>query len=249
MTFRSASLFAAAALAGLTAPALAQDYDPGEPPPLPTWEDQTEQAPSYASEDQDPRWLEPREQPIAPYGEGPAMGYSPEQRAAWLDQCRAAYHDAAGRERGQVIGGLLGAAAGGVAGNRIAGSGSRLGGTLIGAGVGALAGAAIGGAVGAEADRERLDECEAYLVRYEQSYQGYAAGYAPGAYGYHYPYPYPVMWVRVPIVTERRGDCGCQTVVEEFSEEQPAPPPVRTTRRVKIQRVAPEPDKRVRTER
>jgi len=57
------------------------------------------------------------------------------------------------------------------------------------------------------------------------------------------------MWVRVPIVTERRGDCGCQTVVEEFSEEQPAPPPVRTTRRVKIQRVAPEPDKRVRTER
>jgi len=40
----------------------------------------------------------------------------------------------------------------------------------------------------------------------------------------------------MPIVTERR-DCGCKTVIEEWTEEEPAPPRVR--------RAAP--DKRIRT--
>ena len=80
-------------------------------------------------------------------------------------------------------------------------------------------------------------------MRYEQSYAGYGHGYAregawtPGMVGYHYPYPYPVMWVKVPIVTER-GDCGCETVVEEVVVEE-APPP--RARRTKIQRLAPAP--------
>ena len=106
--------------------------------------------------------------------------------------------------------------------------------------------AAIGGAIGSESDRDRLDECEAYLLRHEQGYRGpvyaqahgYPQGHAQGAYGYHYPYPYPVMWVKVPIVTERRG-CGCETVVEEWVEEEETTPP--PARRAKIRRVAPEP--------
>lgn len=67
--------------------------------------------------------------------------------------------------------------------------------------------------------------------------RGYPPGHGAGAWGYHYPYPYPVMWVRVPIITERR-DCGCETVVEEWIEEEPAPPRVR--------RAPPPRDKRIR---
>ena len=96
----------------------------------------------------------------------------------------------------------------------------------------------IGGEVGAEADRDHYDACEAYLLRHERSYRGYDHG--AGAWGYHYPYPYPVMWVRVPIVTKRR-DCGCETVVEEWVEEEPAPP------RVRRAAPRPRPDKRIRT--
>jgi hypothetical protein len=185
---------------------------------------------------------------------GAAFAYPPEQRTQWLEQCRATYYsDERGERRGEVVGGVLGAVAGGVAGNRIAGEGSRLGGTLIGAGVGGLAGAAIGGAVGRDADRSRIDECEDYLLRYERSLndrsQAYSYGHAQSAVGYHYPYPYPVMWVKVPIHTVRRGDCGCETVVEEWIEEEPAPPPARRVQRTKIQRIvapAPAPDKRVR---
>jgi hypothetical protein len=260
MTIRSACLFAAAALGAVAAPALAQDgrYDPGPPPPLPevgAWEDEWVEDEAYEQEDSswehrethsdghDARpgeWRHPPEH-------GEAWAYPAEQRTQWLEQCRATYRGHRGRERGQIIGGVLGAVAGGVAGSEIAEGSDNLGGTLIGAGVGGLAGAAIGGAIGADSDRDRLDECEQYLLRYEQSYRGYGQGYASahgeGAYGYHYPYPYPVMWVRVPIHTERRGDCGCETVVEEVVVEEAAPPPAR---RSKIRRVVPAADKRVR---
>jgi hypothetical protein len=233
MTLRFASLLAAGVLAALAAPVLAQDsYDPGPPPPLPAWDEELEEYPDEEYRDEEDTWVEQS----GHHGPPPhAMGYPPEQRAAWLEECRARYHDASGRRRGQVIGGLLGAVAGGVAGSAIAEGSDNLGGTLIGAGVGGLAGAAIGGEIGAEANRDRIDECEAYLLRHEQSYRGHGPG--PGAYGYHYPYPYPVMWVRVPIVTERR-DCGCETEVEEWVEEEPAPP--------RIRRTVPRRDKRIR---
>ena len=249
MTIRTASWLAAAVLAATAAPAFAQDgpYHPGPPPPLPQADEEAwdEDYAEDAYEDEGAEW---REHPVPhrthqgrglpPLVVAPAMGYSAAQRGAWLAQCRAAYHDASGRRRGEAIGGVLGAVAGGVAGNRIA-DGERLGGTLIGAGVGGLAGAAIGGAIGAASDRDEIDACEAYLLRYEQSYDGHGA--VPGAHGYGYPYG-PVMWVKVPIVTHRHGrDCGCETVVEEWVEEA-APPPVGRAKRVKIRPA----DKRVR---
>ena len=253
MTIRSASLLAVAIVLGAAtaAPALAQDgrYDPGPPPPLPAWDGELEEYPDDEYVEDEEVWENHGDHHrnrdgypgMRAHGPGHAAGYPPEQRTAWLEQCRATYHDESGRRRGQVIGGLLGAVAGGVAGSEIAEGDNNLGGTLIGAGVGGLAGAAIGGAIGAEADRNRIDECEAYLLRYEQSYRGQGPGHyyghAAGAYGYHYPYPYPVMWVKVPIVTERR-DCGCETMVEEWVEEEPAPP--------RIRRVAPPRDKRIR---
>lgn len=241
MTLRFASLLATAALAAMAAPALAQDgYDPGPPPPLPAWDEELDEYPDDEYLDEEDAWeVQRRHHGPPPHAAPHAMGYPPEQRAGWLEECRARYHDANGRARGQVIGGLLGAVAGGVVGSEIAEGDDNLGGTLIGAGVGGLAGAAVGGAVGAEADRDRIDECEAYLLRYEHGYRGHGPNYgrAPGAYGYHYPYPYPVMWVRVPIVTERR-DCGCETVVEEWVEEEPAP--------LRIRRAPPRPDKRIR---
>ena len=250
MTIRSASWLAAAALAATAVPALAQDgYQPGPPPPLPppgAWEEEwTGSDDGYP--DEDARW---EEQGLAQGAPPQQLGYSPEQRAQWLEQCRATYYrDGSGRESGQVIGGVLGGVAGGVVGSEIAEGDDNLGGVLVGAGVGALAGAAVGGAIGAEADRDRADQCESYLLRYEQSLHGPGPGYAHGAYGYAYPYPYPVMWVRVPIHTRHGRNCGCPTVVEEVVvEEQAAPPPARRT---KIQRIAPapapRPDKRVRT--
>ena len=128
---------------------------------------------------------------------------------------------------------------------------SSVGGRFLGGGIARIPAGGIGGAIGARSDRGRVDECESYLLRHEQSYRGYgygeAPGYAEGAVGYHYPYPYPVMWVKVPIHTVRRGDCGCETVVEEWIEEEPAPPPARRAKRVKIQRVVATPGKRVRT--
>lgn len=217
MTIRSASLLIASALAGAAAPALAQDgvYDPGPPPPLPEYQSQEwdeewdeyldEAPPSLEAHDDAPEDL------IGALRAGdlqPTLrwqrAYSDEQRARWLEQCRWNHAEANGREEGQVIGGLLGAIAGGVAGNRIA-DGARLGGTLIGAGIGGLAGVAIGGAIGAAADRERsqdrLDVCEDYLLRYEQSFHGHLAvhgGYSqPCACG-------PVVWVRVPVVRHRQ---------------------------------------------
>jgi len=253
MTLRFASLLAAAGLATLAAPAHAQDgYDPGPPPPLPAWDesawDEAEEYPDDEYRDGEEAWGEEEawdeeevwEERGVHHGPPPrAVGYPPEQRAAWLEECRARYHDASGRARGQVIGGVLGAVAGGVAGSAIAEGDDNLGGTLIGAGVGGLAGAVIGGEVGERADRRRIDECEAYLVRYERGYRAHGPGHGAGAWGYHYPYPYPVMWVRVPIVTERR-DCGCETVVEERIVEERVPPPVRRA-------APPRRDKRIRT--
>ena len=78
---------------------------------------------------------------------------------------------------------------------------------------------------------------EDQLEAIEETSKRRGDGHGQGAYGYHYPYPYPVMWVKVPIVAERR-DCGCETVVEEWVEEEPAPP--------RIRRIAPPRDKRIR---
>jgi hypothetical protein len=184
MTLRCASLLAAAALAATAAPALAQDsYDPGPPPPLPAWEDEVD---DYREEIEEEWEEDPWEKDDIHHRPPPhAMGYPPDQRAAWLEDCRARYEGASGGHP--------------------------------------------------------TDECEAWLLRYEHGYRGHGPGYGPGhhagAWGYHYPYPYPVMWVRVPIVTERR-DCGCETVVEEWTEEEPAPPRVR--------RAPPPGDKRIR---
>lgn len=252
MTTRFAYVLAAA-LAAVAAPAFAQDdYHPGPPPPLPEvgdagWDETWEEYPAESYRDDKARGDRHR-RPGDGHGERwhgappPTVGYSDEQRGRWIEQCRANYDDAGGARRGAVVGGLLGAVAGGVAGNRIA-DGERLGGTLIGAGVGGLAGAAIGGAIGAGSDRDRaerhIDACEDYLLQYEQSFRGH--GSAQGAFGYGYPYA-PVVWIKVPIVTHRRGrDCGCETVIEERVEERPAPTP--RAKRVKIQRIAP--DKRV----
>lgn len=156
-------------------------------------------------------------------GDGRPLGYTPQQRAAWLDQCRASYLRSDYRNgNGAVIGGLVGAAVGGFAGNRIA-DGNRLLGTVVGAGVGGLAGAAIGDAADRDARRDgeaaAIDQCENYLRRYEASYAAPGYSHAPG-YG-------PVQWVRVPIIREHRRDCDCRKIeAEEVIEEvveQPIP--------------------------
>jgi len=116
----------------------------------------------------------------------PDLGYTQADRDAWLDDCRSAYYGE-GKKRGGFFGGLLGAIAGGVVGNRVSDD-HRLAGTLIGAGVGGIAGIAIGAAIGAAGDREDIDECEAYLLRYEA---GYGSGYPAPAQGYGYGYGYP----------------------------------------------------------
>jgi len=233
MMIRSASLLAAAALGGLAAPALAQQVSV---PVSGGWQAQGVYAgqaawgpyQTVAAPSLPPLGVAQQQPPVyAPY--------TPEQRADWLDQCHAAYRND-GREEGQVIGGVLGAVAGGVAGNQIAGEGDETAGTLIGAGVGAIAGAAVGGAVGADADRDRIDECEAYWARYYENgpvygapyagsayaYAGYPQGtYPMSGYGYAYPYPYPVMWQQVPIVSRYPDSDG--TVVAQRVIERQAP--------------------------
>ncbi len=111
------------------------------------------------------------------------FGYSAEERAEWISQCRALRSDGhryANIEDddgdGGIIGGLLGAIAGGIIGNRVA-DGERLAGTLIGAGVGGLAGAVIGSALDQDDDEvvytegeHGFDYCEAYLLNYERGY-------------------------------------------------------------------------------
>ena len=267
MNIRLAPLLAAAALAGTPIPAFAGDDYLGDPPPLPEerweedwddedWDEQDWDEQDYAGHEGETgvSWQHGdgrgRDLPPQPYDRH--AGYPPEQRAAWLEQCRQAYYvDDRGERRGEVIGGVLGGIGGAIIGNRIL-DGSRLGGTLIGGGVGALAGSAIGGEIGEGADRNRaehrLDACEDYLVRYERGYAAPAYGHGgyPQAYGAYGAYGYgawpPVMWVKVPIVTKRRAtDCGCEEVVEEIVEEEivrAAP-----QKRVQIRRVAPAPAK------
>ena len=98
----------------------------------------------------------------------------------------------------------------------------------------------VGAAIDRAEDRGRVDACEDYLTRYENSYL--AGGGAPGAYGpaygYGYGYGAPVMWVPVRIGHRHGKGCGCarEEVVEEWIEEEvietpfrPAPPaPVKT---------------------
>ncbi|MBB5731952.1 hypothetical protein FHS61_000956 [Altererythrobacter atlanticus] len=146
------------------------------------------------------------------------VGYTPQQRADWLNQCRARYWqaEASNGGNGALVGGLLGAAIGGFAGNRIA-DGDRLLGTVIGAGVGGVAGAVIGDSVDGSSRRAPeayVDACEDYLLRYERSYaeQGYSQ--APG-YG-------PVRWVRVPIRYEDRPEIEGIAVEPDASAATPS---------------------------
>ena len=152
----------------------------------------------------------------------PGLGYSTEERDAWLQRCRANYYreDVRRGPDGAFIGGVLGAVAGGIIGNRIDNRGSRLGGTLLGAGAGAVAGAVIGDAIDGEGDRveehEAYDYCESYLYDYERrGIHGmhHSAGYAGYGYG-------AVHWVRVPIHRVRRAACRCEPTVREVVEEE-----------------------------
>lgn len=166
--------------------------------------------------------------PLARDAEAPALppqpatfelGYSADERAAWLAECRA-------RQEDNGLGGaLIGGLAGGIIGHEVAGSGNRTAGTIIGAGAGAVVGAAIDRAE----DRGRIDACDDYLTRYENSYlaQPGAAGAYPAAYGYGYGAP--VMWVPVRISHRHGKGCGCarEQVVEEWIEEEVIETPVR----------------------
>lgn len=130
-----------------------------------------------------PRSARGRPLPPQPQLSGPRFGYSLEERAAWLDECRAragyGYRD---ERRGRVD---------------------------------------QGGPV---------DECAAYLDRYEASAPDYPTHVSR-----------PVMMVRVPIQPERSRDCGCTIeVIEEIVEEAPAP---RAARRASTRSA---PSKRVR---
>ncbi|WEK45499.1 MAG: glycine zipper 2TM domain-containing protein [Candidatus Andeanibacterium colombiense] len=163
------------------------------------------------------------------------LGYGAEQRADWLDQCRARYgRDNDGGFGGAVIGGVVG----GVLGNRVAGRHHRTEGTLIGAGVGAVAGAAIDQAE----DRGRAkDECEDYLDRYEAYYTAGSPGY--GGMG---GYAYGENVVYVPMIVG--WNCKPKTrVVEEWVEEptarriipaRPAPTKVIRTKLIKTTKPA-----------
>ncbi len=220
MTIRSVSLLAAIALAGLASSALAQD--PPALPPMPAQDAQGSSA-----------------------GQVPNMGYTYDQRAAWLEQCRAAYSGSQGvsSTEGAVIGGVVGAVAGGAAGAAI--DDGDTDGTLIGAGVGAVAGAAIGSAVAADSSDAGYDQCEDYLARYEQGYSGYAQGPAPEGYE-NIP---GVTWVRIPL----GKNCCCppqpriSRVIEEVLPQEyvPAPAPPPRPRPSKIERIAPAPGKTV----
>ncbi|RPF71385.1 glycine zipper 2TM domain-containing protein [Aurantiacibacter spongiae] len=178
-----------------------------------------------------------RDLPASPDGR---LGYTLAERNAWLADCRMLMSDHYGdgtyaRDyyrrggNGPAVGAVLGAVAGGIAGNRIA-DGSRVGGTLLGAGLGGLAGAAIGSAVDGDDDTYRNDYarediyaaryCETYLRRYEMS----GAGYGSMAYAQ------PMMVMRQPV--HRHGPECRETVIEEYIDEDVAPPPAPRARRV-----------------
>jgi hypothetical protein len=202
----------------------------------------------YYWEDSAAEELPPPPADLPPVPAGPRLGYSAEQRDAWLADCRERMRPHDDGLGGALIGGVIG----GVAGNRIAGRGNRTVGTVIGAGVGAVAGAAIDRAE--DGGRVR-DYCEDYLARYEASLGGgYGAGYGvghgfpggPHGYGMAGGYGYAgagFMWVPVVISGGCRKSCGCgqkEVVVDEWVDE-PAPPPAR--------RVVPRRDKRVKIQR
>ena len=174
---------------------------------------------------------------------GPVLGYTAEERAAWIAQCvslhdRSAYElysDPYYRHRdndgnGGLIGGLLGAVVGGFAGNRIDDDGNRLAGTLIGAGIGGVAGAVIGAAI--DRDDERYDDygyyddevyydnaayyanyCNAYLTNYERGYG------VPGQVQ-----AVPVTMVATPARTARRAlprELHIEVIEQEIAAERP----------------------------
>lgn len=165
-----------------------------------------------------------------------APAYAPPQptfdRDAWLDDCR----DRLGGDRrgdGGIIGGLLGAVAGGVIGNRVYDS-ERLAGTLIGAGVGGLAGLAIGSVISGSGRDRDLDECEAYLERWE--YQQRGGAYPARGYdqGYYQPYGYTLVPVTVAVpqravvreyVTTEVYTDHEEVIVETTTHYAPAPAP------------------------
>jgi hypothetical protein len=188
----------------------------------------------YAA-DRGPHWDRSGPGPYAPPHPTPnaRFAYSAEQRAAWLDECRASQLPAE-RRSGGLIGGLLGGFAGGLVGNRVA-DGSRLVGTVVGGIGGAVAGAVIGSAIERSGDRRReeraIDFCEDYLNRYELG--------ATSQPGHGYPMAYvPVMMQPVPAPARR--------VREEVIEEWVEVPPLRTARRtIPARPAAPAADKRI----
>jgi len=213
-----------------------------------------EQDPIADSEEYAPEDMAPEEMaeviapdPVDAHLAAPArqLGYTEEQRDAWLTECRLlysrdSYYDRGyyGRGRhdddadGGIIGGLLGAVIGGIAGNRIA-DGERLGGTLIGAGLGGLAGAVIGSAIDAADGDDDYDYheagedswasqyCNAYLRRYE-------AGATAGHYT-HAAYAQPVMMVARQRGHHHGPQCReqCREAVREEWVDAPAARPAR----------------------
>lgn len=157
----------------------------------------------------------------------PPDGAPPQDRDAWLRECRRRLAD--NGVGGAVIGGVVG----GVAGNVIAGHGDKLLGTVAGAAVGAVAGAAIDKAQ----DRVR-DRCEEMLE------SGPAYAYGPGGYlpGGYIPAGYmmvPVMMVPVQAPAAAKPACKETVVTEEFVTYVPRRHVRHIPRRA--------PDKRVRT--
>jgi hypothetical protein len=247
MNARFASLIAAGALIALASPALAQDIDGAAPPERGEWRDGPPPMPMP------PGGMQRFERRVVGPMAGPRPGYSPDERGAWIEECRAnfrgpdRFEDGRGRRRGAAIGAGVGAVGGGIAGNRIAGRGDRLAGTAIGAGVGAVAGAVVGSAIGAAADRGRggPDEyCEQYLSRYEGGMAGpgmpmpmgpmahgmpMGPGMAPPM-GYEWQPGYVTPGYMVPPLVwvrvpifHERRDCGCEEVIEEEVITRPAP--------------------------
>src|SRR3990167_2098035 len=202
MIRNSFAIVAAAALAGAAMPAMAQDgaYEYGTYPPPPavsevygagdyrqgTYPEQGEvqyhgSYPGGPMVHPGAPGAYPMQSPGVPeaYPTAPGLppmpnlGYTHDDRKAWLADCRTPYYGE-GKKKGGIIGGVLGAVTGGIIGHEVTNGSStrRLGGTLIGAGVGGLAGLAIGAMIGAASDDKKIDECEAYLRRYEGSYGG-----------------------------------------------------------------------------
>ncbi|WP_296675247.1 glycine zipper 2TM domain-containing protein [Novosphingobium sp.] len=179
-----------------------------------------------------------------PVGAGYAPQYDQaaweDQRAAWLDECRANHR---GGRKGKTIGGaLVGGVVGGLVGNAVAGRGDKTLGTIAGAAVGAAAGGALGSGADRRDERRSIDYCESYLERHT------ASGY--GQPGYGYTYAYQPMTVMVPVMIAqaqpiaassqpRTRECTETQVIEEWV-------PVGPRKRYIPPRPRPLPDKRIR---